>query len=291
MKIITADQRKQEDRGRLLLVLGPQGIGKTSLLYTLPPQETLFCNIEHGDLAVENFLGDEVTLDTWEEIVDLACFVGGPNPEVNDSDPFNQGHYDAVVAKYAQNGITRESFNRYNYLFMDSLSEMARKCWRWCQTQPEAWSEKKANTKNTMGAYGLLGNSIIGLLDQFKKSKHQNVIFVGLMDQIANDSGRLVWTPQLQGGASKRESLGVVDEVLCMYLGNNEDGSTYRAISTKLENPWGFPSKDRSSRLDPVEAPDLLNIINKMKGKAPEANSYNRALPPTQEPTADTAAT
>jgi ATPase subunit of ABC transporter with duplicated ATPase domains len=38
MKIITADQRLAERRGAKILVVGPTGIGKTSLLRTLHRQ-------------------------------------------------------------------------------------------------------------------------------------------------------------------------------------------------------------------------------------------------------------
>ena len=45
-----------------------------------------------------------------------------------------------------------------------------------------------------------------------------------------------------------------------------EDGSTYRAFVTHTVNPYGFPAKDRSGRLDLLEPPHLGALIAKCAG-------------------------
>jgi ABC-type sugar transport system ATPase subunit len=59
-KIITADERLAEKRGIKAIILGPSGIGKTSLLWTLDPSTTLFLDLEAGDLAIEGLQVDSL---------------------------------------------------------------------------------------------------------------------------------------------------------------------------------------------------------------------------------------
>ena len=49
LPLILADQRLAEPRGIKAAIFGRSGIGKTSLLWTLPPDTTLFYDLEAGD--------------------------------------------------------------------------------------------------------------------------------------------------------------------------------------------------------------------------------------------------
>jgi hypothetical protein len=58
-----------------------------------------------------------------------------------------------------------------------------------------------------------------------------------------------------------------------------EDGSSYRAFVCQTLNPWGFPAKDRSGRLDLIEEPHLGRLMEKIAGPAkpaPERLNFNR---------------
>jgi hypothetical protein len=79
MHIISADERLRERRGAKVLIVGPTGVGKTSLLRTLDPSRVLFLDIEAGDLAVLDVPVATIRLDDWPTARDLACRIGGPN--------------------------------------------------------------------------------------------------------------------------------------------------------------------------------------------------------------------
>jgi hypothetical protein len=92
LPIITADQRLAERRGVKGVLVGKAGIGKTSQLWALDAESTLFMDLEAGDLAVEGWAGDTVRPRTWKECCDVAVFVGGPNPALRDDQSFSQAH-------------------------------------------------------------------------------------------------------------------------------------------------------------------------------------------------------
>ena len=100
LRIITADERLQEKRGIKGVLTGISGIGKTSQLWTLNASTTLFLNLEAGELAVQDWPGDEIRIRDWERARDLACWVGGPNPAMRDDQSYSSKDFERVCAAF-----------------------------------------------------------------------------------------------------------------------------------------------------------------------------------------------
>ena len=99
LPIISADERLKETKGIKGCIFGKSGIGKTSLLWTLPAEKTLFFDLEAGDLAIEGWQGDTIRPRTWQDCRDIAAFIGGPNPALRDEQPWiNTTRYSSTVS-------------------------------------------------------------------------------------------------------------------------------------------------------------------------------------------------
>jgi hypothetical protein len=263
LPIITADERMALERMIKAAIFGRSGEGKTSLLWTLLASTTLFWDLEAGDLAVEGWPGDTVRPRTWEECRDLAAFVGGPNPALRSDQAYSQAHYDSVCTKFGDPA----ALERYDTLFIDSITVAGRLCLQWCRGQPEAFSDRTGKP-DTRGAYGLHGREMIAWLTQLQHTRRKNVVFVGILDEKLDDFNRKVFVPQIDGSKTGLELPGIVDEVLTLAAIAGEDGKPRRALICHTLNPWGYPAKDRSGRLDMVEEPHLGRLFEKIRGPA-----------------------
>ena len=261
LPIITADQRLAEHRGIKGCIFGRSGLGKTSLLWTLLYSTTLFFDLEAGDLAIEGWQGDTIRPRTWTECRDIAVFIGGANPALRSDQPYSQAHYDAVCAKFGD----PLALNKYDTVFIDSITVAGRLCFQWCKGQPEAFSEKNGKP-DVRGAYGLHGREMIAWLTHLQHTRAKNVWFVGILDQKLDDFNRQVFSPQIDGSKTGLELPGIVDQVITMTDVPDAQGKPQRVFVCQTLNPWGYPAKDRSGRLALLEAPHLGQVMDKIRG-------------------------
>jgi len=279
LPIITADQRMAEPRGIKGVIFGPPGIGKTSLLWTLRNSTTLFYDLEAGDLAIEGLAVDAIRPRTWTECRDFAAFIGGPNPALRADQPYSQAHFDAVCEKFGDPAV----LDRYDTVFIDSITVAGRLCFQWSKGQPEAHSEKTGKP-DVRGAYGLHGREMIAWLTHLQHTRAKNVWFVGILDEKLDDFNRKVFQPQIDGSKTGLELPGIVDEVITMAELSDEDGAPYRAFVCQTLNPWGYPAKDRSGRLDQLEEPHLGRLMEKIRQPAPPASERLTFAQPAAAP-------
>jgi hypothetical protein len=276
LKIVTAEQRLTEDAAKTTMaVFGPSGVGKTSLLRTLPARDTLCIDLEAGMKSVQDWPGDSIPVRTFADAVDITCLVGGVDPAVPPDGFFSEAHWQHLAGSYPD---LVQLIATKTTIFVDSITDLTRQAMAWAKLRPEALSERTGRP-DTRGAYGLLAREVIGLLKHLQHAPGKTVIFVGILERLLDDSGRTTWQPQMEGGRTARELPGIVDQVISMSLfspdtdtaaaasggwrHDPEHGSTRRLVC-RAGNPYGLPAKDRSGRLDLTEPPDLGALLRKI---------------------------
>lgn len=264
LPIITADERLAEVRGVKAAIFGPPGIGKTTLLRTLNSTTSLFFDLEAGDLAIEGLAIDTIRPRTWRECRDFAVFIGGPNPALRKDQPYSEDHYQAICKKYGDPKV----LEKYDTVFIDSITVAGRLCFQWCKGQPEAHSDKTGKP-DVRGAYGLHGREMIAWLTHLQHTRAKSVIFVGILDEKFDDFNRKIFVPQIDGSKTGLELPGIVDEVLTLTSLPDDNGVPQRAFVCHTQNSWGYPAKDRSGRLDLLEPPHLGRLIEKIRQPLP----------------------
>ena len=269
LQIVTADERLSGASAKTTMaIFGPTGAGKTSLLKTLPPADTLCLDFEAGMKSVQDWKGESISIRAFTDAIDIACLIGGVNPAADPNGFYSEGHYQHLSQTYPE---MVQMINDKRIIFVDSITDLTRQAMAWAKTQPQAFSEKTGKP-DIRGAYGLLASEVIGLLKHLQHAPGKTVIFVGILEKVVDEFNRTNWQPQMEGGKAARELPGIVDQVLTLSLfAPEEDGWRHdpekaqeRRLVCQSGNPFGLPAKDRSGRLDVTEPADLGALLSKI---------------------------
>lgn len=274
--ITTADERLSQPARTNIAITGKSDAGKTTLARTLPPEETLFVDLEAGTKALADWRGDvlkvreaasELGVHPWELARAIACVMCGPDPAAQPDDsanPYSKVNYETyckILSAFLGADVLVH-FAKYKYVFWDSATVAARHSFSWCQVQPEAFSEKTGKP-DTRGAYGLHGREMVRWLTTIQHIKDKSTIVVCILNEETDDLRRVTYSLQIDGGKAKAELPGIFDNIMTLTRFQNSEGAEFRALVCRGVNDWGYPAKDRSGALDMVEKPDLMHVIMK----------------------------
>lgn len=241
------------------VIFGPHKVGKTSLLKTLPVEQTLFIDAEAGSLSVSDWPGATIRVDSWPDCRNLACILRGGDSTKLASEPYSVHHFEHLKKE-----IDVEAIKKFNIVFFDSISMASKLALQWCERQPQATSQKTGQRDN-FAVYGLLGQEQMRWFMQLQKSDPDTIWLVGGLDKKEDGS----WAPQLEGAKAMTEMPGIFDEIISMVAipGPTPEERNRRVFVCDFLNPNRYPAGDRSGCLDMIEQPDLSYIMDKIRTK------------------------
>lgn len=271
VSIVTADQRLSAASNKTsLAIFGPSGVGKTSLLRTLPADHTVCLDLEAGMKSVQDWPGASIPIRSFVDFRDLAVLIGGPDPAADPNAWYSAQHHQHARSVYAGSGV-EEFLASKSIIFVDSITDLTRQAMVYAKQQPEAFSERTGKP-DVRGAYGLLGREVIQALKHLQHAPGKTVIFVGVLEKVTDEFNVIIWQPQMEGSKAGRELPGIVDQVISLHLFSRDAEGSYvldekaseRRLVCRAGNPYALPAKDRSGRLDLTEPPDLGALIAKI---------------------------
>jgi hypothetical protein len=138
-----------------------------------------------------------------------------------------------------------------------------RLCFRWASAQPETFSERSGRP-DLRSAYGLHAREFLLAMHHLQSARGLNIFLIGALETVTDDYGRVTNHLQIEGQRIGREIGGIIDIMITMAEIDFGDGKPVRALVCSSPNPWAYPAKDRSGKLEQIEPPDLGKLIAKI---------------------------
>jgi hypothetical protein len=133
----------------------------------------------------------------------------------------------------------------------------------WASRQPEAFSERSGK-RDLRGAYGLHARELCAWLLHLQQARALNIVLIGILETVTDDFNRTEHRLQMEGARVSRELPAIVDQIVTMHWVNFGDDKLARSFICTSPNPWQYPAKDRSGRLDQIEEPHLGKLFTKL---------------------------
>ena len=214
-------------------VTGAAGTGKTSLMGTVPEGDTVcVLSAEGGLLSVrDHVLAGRIHEFPIKSIKDLQDGLAALKTE-----PFRE---------------------RYQWVFLDSLSEIAILC-------KKELEDRNSGQPLDFKGWGAYDRTMSSLIRAFRDLEGYNVVVICAETVEYDDLKRRFVGPAMPGKSLKEILPHIFDEVFHAVVEIDEKGQEHYRLYTK-KRP-GFPGKDRSGKLAPVEQPNLAAIKAKILG-------------------------
>src|SRR5690606_27654914 len=139
-RILTADERLSAAENKTsLAVFAPPGVGKTTLLKTLPAEETVCLDLEAGMKSVQDWRGASIPVRSFADFRDLVVLIGGPDPAQHPQSWYGTERHAWLQAQHRDSGIEAFLAAR-RIVFVDSITDLTRQAMAYARQQPEAFS-------------------------------------------------------------------------------------------------------------------------------------------------------
>jgi hypothetical protein len=231
-----------------VLVVGKPGVGKTSLLRTISPNEKV-CTIsaESGLLCVRDMVKNgQVTGVVIESFKDFEeCFL------------------------YLKHDAAWKA--AYDWVFIDSLTEISELCFKQAKSNNPGGREKNFNVWNDYG------EMFVDVIKGFRDLMDYNVVLTALETTEFDENKMRYIYPSIPWKKLQQKVAGHFDEVMYMTVVLNEKTSQYERVFY-TQPFWNFPSKDRSNNLSLIEPPNLAYIKDKILSDTSNLQPSNQAI-------------
>lgn len=254
MRIMTS--RSRDVTNIKALIFGDSGIGKTTMLRTLPEDKTLIVTAERSLLPLRNDNYGVVELDGWNDVIDLAAALA----DEARVDKLKQSLSDSAITQVRYVAI--DSLSALSYMCKKSILEVDRRVLTRERTGGKRDSpEKTYGDQMDMEAWGLYRTRMSAIINSFVHLPY-HIIFT-CVSQWTEDktSGAIMRTPGLNGKLAM-ECPEWFDLVLHMEDTKDEEGKPARVVRTLHSD--NILAKDASGVLEQFEPVDWSHIFSKI---------------------------